>query len=147
MKYINLTRGQQALVDDEDFEYLSQWKWHCTSNKYVARRLPSKGDIQGKIVLMHRSVNKTPDGYDTDHINHDTLDNRRINLRTVTESQNLHNRPTQKNSSTGYKGVYWSKQKKSWFAKVVIENKQIYLGHYANIEDAIEARKKIGLYA
>ena len=104
MAEIKLTKGKYALVDDADFEWLNQWKWHLVFGKYAAHRLPpDERYAHGKYIYMHRLIMDTPDNMDTDHINGDGLDNRRSNLRTCTTSQNLMNRMG--SSITGYKGV------------------------------------------
>lgn len=101
MKTIPLTRGKYALVDDGDFEYLNQWKWHAQFIKgiwYACRgvRQPKIAiGIPGKVVriLMHRVITGATGRWEiVDHIDHDGLNNQRHNLRIVTNSQNLRNR-------------------------------------------------------
>jgi hypothetical protein len=96
-KEIQLTQGKIALVDDEDFEYLSQWKWHF-SNGYAARTV----NIFHNKIWMHREVMKTPPEMDTDHIDSNGLNNQKYNLRICTPSQNSRNRKKRKDI---YKGV------------------------------------------
>ena len=88
-KIIPLTQGKEAIVDDEDFEYLNQWKWFYTS-----------------------------DGYEIDHKNRNRLDNRRENLRICTHSQNMANRRRSKNNTSGYKGVSWDTVHKGWHSQI-----------------------------
>jgi hypothetical protein len=145
VKTIPLTRGKVAIVDDEDFEYLSQWKWHCTNAGYAARRGFWGGWVDGKkmngpMILMHRLVNNTPDGFDTDHINRDTLDNRKANLRTATRSENNRNSDPQKRNKSGYKGVL--KRCNRWVASYKHLNGELrYIGSYATAEIASVARE------
>ena len=87
-KEIKLTKGFVAIVDDEDYEWLSQWKWHY--DKYACRR-KSTGYKQSKIVFMHREILGYEGELDVDHINKDRIDNRKCNLRLATRSQNLAN--------------------------------------------------------
>jgi len=94
MKEIELTQGQVAIVDDEDFEYLSQWKWRASwheNNKsfYAARADRSTGKY--KTIYMHRLIMQTESGLECDHIFHNTLDNRKSVLRNVTRSENQRN--------------------------------------------------------
>src|SRR3990167_11489999 len=95
MKRIKLTKGQYALVSDEDYEELNKVKWFALQSRGVkrfdaARNAPSvKG--KEKVLLMHRVIMNTPQGLDTDHINHNPLDNRRENLRICTHGQNISN--------------------------------------------------------
>lgn len=100
MKIISLTRGKSALVDDEDYDRLNQWKWHCLANGYAARK------EKRQYVRMHCLINNTPKGMFTDHKNGDKLDNRKMNLRSCTKSQNMMNIGKRRHNSTGYVGVY-----------------------------------------
>jgi HNH endonuclease len=104
-KLIELTgkngQGKFAIVDDHMFDELNQYVWHV-SHGYAVHK--------GK--YMHRMIMGFPKGLEIDHINHNGLDNRRENLRVVTKQQNAMNRNDPKNTS-GYKGVYISKDKKS----------------------------------
>lgn len=143
MKKIPLTKGKFALVDDEDFDYLGQWKWSF-SGQYAVRGA-YLGRIDGKDryrrVYMHRDINKTPRGMETDHINQDKLDNRKTNLRSVNKGQNNRNRKAYKCNVTGIVGVVWYKQTQRYCAQIVIDKKRKHLGYYVNINDAIQARK------
>ncbi|MCK9370911.1 HNH endonuclease [Candidatus Dojkabacteria bacterium] len=92
MKQISLGqlsgKGKFVIVDNEDFEYLNQFKWYIKfsgQNEYAIRH--KRYDE----TLMHRLIINTPKGMETDHINHNGLDNRRVNLRIVTTSQNQRN--------------------------------------------------------
>jgi len=141
VKKIKLTKNKYVLVDAEDFDYLNQWKW-CYDNNYAIRRQYLKGDKKEKrlykTIYMHRLLNDTPLGYDTDHINRNKLDNRKNNLRTVTRSQNCHNRKIHKHNSSGYTGIRFFENK--WIAEITVNYKKIYLGYFKNIDDAISAR-------
>ncbi len=90
MKKITLPQGIFAIVDDGDFEWLNQWRWSLASG--YARRCTRKTEGHRRWVLMHRVINKTPHGMETDHINGDRLDNQKSNLRTVDKSKNGMNR-------------------------------------------------------
>ena len=98
-------------------------------NSYRAHRL---------IFLMHKGyLPKT-----IDHINGDKLDNRIENLRAATVGQNQHNRKTNANNTSGYKGVGWNKAQKKWTARITLERKNIHLGYFANVEEAAEVVRK-----
>lgn len=136
---IKLTKGKEAIVDDEDYDFLSQWKW-CYHNGYAKR---NKEKIDGKRmghIFMHRLINKTPDGFDTDHINRNKLDNRKENLRTVTRGQNEINKNIRKDNTSGVKGVVWNKNMGRWMVRVWVDNKSIFLGYFKNLNDASKAR-------
>lgn len=138
MKEIKLTKGKIAIVDDEDFEWISQFRWHYMNAGYAARREWNKNDKTSTIVLMHRKILNTPVGMDTDHINGNRLDNRKINLRICTRSQNNLNKIREKRNKSGYKGVVWIPEKKLW--KVHVAGR--YVGKFKNIIDAAMAYDK-----
>ena len=106
VKQIPLTQGKFALVDDEDYDFLMQWKW-SVSGKYAGRGVwfGHKFKPKSKMILMHWEILGRKDGCHIDHKNHNTLDNRRSNLRHCTISQNQQNR-TKSYGSNRYKGVY-----------------------------------------
>lgn len=142
MKMIPVSRGKYfALVDDEDYEWLMQWKWFYSGNGYAVRKprarqgecpkgTYSNGNSDAKVKLMHREILKTPEGFVTDHINGNTLDNRKSNLRACTDAQNTRNQKTRHKSVSGYKGVTWNKPLGKWQAAICVDRKQIHLGFY-----------------
>jgi HNH endonuclease len=148
MKKIPMTgklgQGEFALVDDEDFEELSKYKWHLTSG-YATRYKRGKTRRSSRVYWMHRIINKTPENFDTDHINGNRLDNRRANLRTVNRSENAFNRPKFSRSTSGYVGIYpiiRAGSKLRWHAYIRKNWKHIFLGTFDRIEDAVKARKE-----
>jgi len=152
MKRIKLTKGKYAIVDDEDFEYLNQWKWFLKETEYAtgyaARSQHIKlgvGKYTCKRIWMHRVVNNTPENLITDHINMDKLDNRRCNLRDSDKSLNGINRRKPANNTSGCKGVVWDSWTNKWRAELKINGKKIRMGRFSDVNDAIEARKKAEL--
>jgi hypothetical protein len=141
MKYINLTQGKLAIVDDDDYEYLNQFKWHINSCGYAIRRITVANRKQ-KVIFMHRIVAKTPDNMQTDHINRKKLDNRKSNLRHCTPSQNKANISKRSDNTSGYKGVIWAKRHRKWCAQIIVNGKLKNLGYYNDIEIASLAYKK-----
>jgi hypothetical protein len=99
MKKIKLTKGKYALVDDADYEWLNQWKWHCADG-YAKRAI--KKDGKWRSLAMAREILGAKDGEVCDHINRNPLNNMRKNLRIVTYSQNNMNR--------GCRGYYLHKR-------------------------------------
>lgn len=153
MKEIKLTRGKAALVADEDVGWLNQWKWYATvsKNNFTAVRWVGKTDNRHK-AHMHRQIMNASEGEEIDHINHNTLDNRRENLRLCTHQQNSMNRRKRTGLSSIYKGVCWHKQHKKWLARIKINNKQFCLGYHkweANAAKAYDeaAKKYFGEFA
>src|SRR5580765_2123476 len=113
MKHIPLTKGQVALVDDEDYAELSQFKWFATWDQrtksfYAARRAGPRG--QQKFIAMHNAIMKPDPGQEVDHIDHETLDNRRSKLRVGPHRLNAANRRFPGGSSN-FKGVSWSQDR------------------------------------
>lgn len=136
MKKIPLTQGKFAIVDDEDFEFLSQWNWYYL-NGYAVR------SFKGSKILMHRVINKTPDYLQTDHINRNRLDNRKINLRNATVSENQTNRLSLYNT-TGYRGVFRGKGG-AWRVRIQVKGEKINIGSFKSIKEAAIAYNKKAL--
>ena len=141
MKKIKLTKNKHALVDNEDFEYLSQWKWHTSNSGYAIRNDWNKGKT--KKLYMHRIINETPDESETDHINRNRLDNRRINLRTVNHRQNIMNSSKRLDNTSGYKGI--NRQYGKWRAYIYVNSKYIHLGYFKSLNLALKARREAEL--
>lgn len=142
MKYIKLTQNKKALVDDEDFEWLSVFTWHYKKQKgggYAARNsIYIKGE--SRVTLrMHREIMKTPGGLETDHEDGNKLNNQRSNLRIATKPQNQWNRKKQAGASV-YKGVYWQRDVGKWKAQLQFYGKKYYLGLFDNEIDAAKVR-------
>ena len=137
MKEIQLTQGKVALVDDEDFERLNQFKWSVYKNHktwYASRK-----NKQQKI-LMHREIMNAPKHIQVDHRNGDGLFNCKKNLRLCTHQQNQFNQKhAQKNNKLGIKGVRWRKDRKKFEAQIRFNGKAIYLGRFAVLADADQA--------
>lgn len=132
MKTINLTQGQVALVDDEDYEYLAQFKWnaHKSGVTYYAER---HAPVDGKqyYVKMHREIMNTPKGMEVDHIDHNGLNCQKSNMRNCTHKQNMTNqRPRGKSK---YRGVSWSERMGKWHG--YISNPPTHLGYFDSEEE------------
>lgn len=134
MKKIALTQGKSALVDDDDFGWLSQWKWQYSAIGYAQRTVRSP---RRTTILMHRLILGLRDTLiQADHINGDRLDNRRCNLRPATHSQNQANRTICIANSSGYKGVSWDRRGKKFIARIRINKVQRCLGLFHSAEEA-----------
>jgi hypothetical protein len=151
MREISLTQGQFALVDDEDYDYLNQWKWYAYKVKYgyYAART-SYINSKKKMIFMHRIILNTSNGILVDHINHNGLDNQRLNLRNCTKSQNARNKnPYGKSKYLGVTCSYRLNKrinkkglKKYISAAIVVDKKRQYLGRFKTEEDAARAYDK-----
>ncbi len=135
MKTIDLTRGKKAIVDDQDYEYLAQYKWHLSDNDgYAARTNYPHGSI-----YMHRELLGNPENMLVDHINRNRLDNRRANLRAVTPKQSSWNTGGTQSPTSPYKGVDWRAKKQQWRARIKVDGRARFLGYFDTAEDAARA--------
>lgn len=149
-KKIPLSQGKFAIVDDEDYEYLNQWKWSIVSdsiNQYAIRRLSTSIDKKRRTIRMHRLVLDVIDKkLVVDHINGNTLDNRKSNLRVCTQLENNKNvNKIKSNNKTGYKGVLWHKRDRIYEAFIGLNGKRIYLGRFHDIIEAVKAYNEAAL--
>jgi len=144
MKQIELTQGKIAIVDDCDYEWLSQWKWHYNSGRGYAARNSSRPNQKTlwmhHVILEHAGI----DFIHIDHIDRDKLNNRRKNLRPATLSQNQWNQKKYRNNTSGFKGVY--KNRNKWCAQIRVNGKRIHIGYFVDLKEAAlaynEAAKK-----
>ena len=125
-----------ALIDAEDFDLVSQYRWRLMPDGYAVTTTPRHllEVIGVKTVYMHRLVMDFPESQ-IDHTNRNPIDNRRKNLRLATHSQNLRNRPTR--AKSGFRGV--GANKRWWVAAITVGGQRHYLGSFSNPEDAARA--------
>lgn len=139
MRHIPLTRGLYAIVDDDDYEWLDQWKWYAHQSRYhlYARRCFKQnegGNTKG--IFMHRQILGSPENLQVDHVNGNGLDNQRVNLRVATNGENQRNQQKKDpNASSRFKGVSYYKRDGVWIAQIG----SIYLGRFASEKDAATA--------
>ena len=131
---IPLTRGKYAIVDPDDYRRLSKYKWYAIKqggNFYAARNIRDKNGKQRQI-FMHRQICRVANHLLVDHINRNGLNNRKVNLRQATYSQNGQNRAkyTSRTFSSKYKGVTWNRGHRLWEAEITIYRKRIFLGSF-----------------
>ena len=136
-----------TLIDLNDIDKIKNHCWGIHDvNNYLIIETKLKINNKYSILKLHRLIMNCPDGMIVDHINHNTLDNRKENLRICTYKENSENRNVQKNSKSGIRGIFWNKQISKWVAKIGHNYKHIIIGYFSNIEDAekavIKARKK-----
>ena len=139
MKRISLTQGQYAIVDDDMFDYLNQFKWFANWNKdtqsFYAWRKSKKKDDKRHTIPMAREILglKQGDKHQGDHKDHNTLDNRMMNLRIVTSQQNNWNRKSPK-------GYSWNRG--TFQAQIMASGKSIFLGRFHTTKEAHNAYLK-----
>ena len=128
--------NEEFYFDLEDYDKISGCCWSSGSIGYIHTVLLDK------IVRMHRFL-LNPNEYEViDHINHNTYDNRKMNLRKTTTSENQTNKKIQTNNTSGVTGVRWVKNRNKWVACININKKSIQLGSFLKFEDAVTARKE-----
>lgn len=137
------------IVDDEDFELVNKYKWYLSNHQYACTK-QYEGNYN-KTTYMHKLIKGLNSCYQTDHINRDTFDNRKSNLRLVTHRQNLLNQASTKGTSK-YKGVSYHKKDKKWRARIYVNKKCKFLGNFDTQELAAiaydnEAKVAFGEYA
>lgn len=141
---IELTKGQYAIVDDEDYDYLNQWKWHAgeSNGRFTARRT-GKVEEKRKLFLLHRVIMNCPKDKVVDHINHNTLDNRKENLRICTQQQNVYNsRNIRDKLYSKHKGVSFNKSVNKYIAQIRVKKTLVHLGCFHKELDAAETYKE-----
>ncbi len=141
-RVIPLTKGKFAIVDWEDYDWLTSLAKWSLSGEYAFRRKERKGI--GQSILMHSLLIEREVGKVIDHINRNKLDNRRSNLRCCTQSQNLMNRGANKGNSSGFKGVSFCKKDGKWAASICVNYKATNLGKFNTPEEAHAAYCEAG---
>lgn len=145
---IPLTKGQVAHISPKDFEWVSKLKWSAIWNPYTRSyyAVNLRWDSENKTTrphYMHRMILslEVGDKRQGDHIDRNTLNNIRENLRIATQTQNAANAKLRKDNSSGFKGVFMRKgrTKLPWFASARINGRSKYLGSFNTPEEASRA--------
>lgn len=141
-RLIPLTKGQFAKVSPEDYDHLSQIKWNAAwwknvGSYYALCKQKNEAGVS-RPVSMHRLLLGLKEGnpLQGDHINHDTLDNRRENLRAATRSENQQNKGKTRRNKTGLKGVNLHKRSGLFRASITVNSKSCHLGYRKTAEEA-----------
>lgn len=136
-------KNEPFYIDLEDLEKVRQYCWYSdldeknsNETKYIVTSTPHKQ------LRLHRYIlNINDNKIHVDHINHNTFDNRKINLRAVTVNQNCYNRRKSKLNTSGVPGVVWKKANRKWVVTIGHDGKREYLGLFSSMDDAIKIRK------
>lgn len=149
MKTIPLTKGYFTKVDNDDYEKFAIYRWYADASRLSeirAVRSINMGGKKIKRIILSREIMNAPKELKVDHINRDTLDNRKCNLRICTQEENCRNRTKMTNSKSKYKGVGWNTEMNKWIAKITSKGNRIHLGIFADEWEAAlaynEAAKK-----
>lgn len=147
MNKIELQYGHFAIVDDEDYDFLMQYKWRLATLNIKRCYVVSVKILNGKRVkiYMHREVMRTKEDQIVDHINHDVKDNRKENLRNINKVENHKNIVLQSNNTSGCCGVYFRKKTGKYYSMIKINNKLKSLGTFNTKEEAINSRKEANI--
>ena len=140
-KVIKLTRGMATIVDPEDYALVSQYKWHArydpkTRSYRALHSHRQEGPRNQRTIYLARLIMSAHPGSHVDHINHDTLDNRRCNLRVCSPAENNMGR---KSHIKEYKGVHWHTRDCVWNANIRVNKRLIHLGSFKNKLEAAKA--------
>lgn len=139
MAIIHLTKGKSTIVDDADYEWLSQWKWFALGDgRYAVSRPWDTQSKRQQSVYMHRLILDAPSHLEVDHINGDGLDNRRCNLRLCDASSNRVNAGLTTRNTSGFKGVH-PRPYGRWGAHIRFRNVPLHIGTFATPEAAARA--------
>lgn len=124
MKKIPVSGGKaHTLVDDSQYDFLMQWKWHQDEAGYVRRHGPGNHTLRMARVIMNAEK-----GQYVDHINHDILDNRRCNLRVCSSLESTSYRRKSLKTGSPYKGVTWDSKSRAWRTRIGHKYRSINLG-------------------
>lgn len=137
MKEIKIGRRATALIDDEDFEFLNQFKWQF-------QPLPDGNGEAFVRIPMHQMIMQTPFGQVVDHRDSNRLNNQKYNLRNCTQLQNIKNQRKPKSfagkqTSSKFKGVSWNKRERKWEAAITNNRRRINLGRFTIEKEAAKA--------
>lgn len=137
---LQLVKGGIVLIDSEDYEMLSRYKWRLHQRKKRITHYAACPNINGKFTYMHRLLMKAQSGQEVDHIDGNGLNNQKANLRLCSRKENSRNRLLQSNNTSGKSGVYFSRINKNWVAQITSNRINRYIGSFPSKEEAIAAR-------
>ena len=145
VKTIALSQMYETVVDDDDYEVVSQYNWWVHLKKGVPNSTPYvRGSVNGKKVLLHRFIMGAGAGQQVDHKDRNGLNNLRSNLRIANVSQNKANEKKRVDNTTQFKGVSFRANRaspKKFRATISVGGKKKELGYFLTAEEAFEAYK------
>ncbi len=140
---IAIIEGYEVLLDDSDYDRVVTRKWYKNKSKedhglfYLDTSIKNENG-KWKNVSLQRFIMNCTDGKNVcvDHINGNTLDNRKQNLRVCSRTDNTRNMKLSKRNTTGYKGVAFYKRDSRWVARITVNRNRIHIGYYITPEEA-----------
>jgi hypothetical protein len=144
MQQIPLSRGQTALVDDQDYPLVSEFRWCYKPERngrqgYAVRH--RKVDGKDRLCCLHREIMQPPPGQEVIFLNHDRLDCRRANLKVVTKEEACRHHRVRSDSKSGIKGVRFNRETDTWSAYVCRHGHCYHIGTYGSQEQAVAAHE------
>ena len=131
----NCNEISRAIIDKEDINKIKEYSWHLNDQGYVITWIGEEH------IRIHRLLTEAKDNEVVDHKDHNTLNNRKYNLRKCTQANNTQNKALQKNNTSGVTGVFYHSINNKWIAQITCNKEKIHLGCFDNFEDAVDARK------
>lgn len=137
----------KVYIDTDDLEKVKMYSgtWFAgydgSGNRYYIHGKDRRGG-ENKTILLHRYIMDCPEGKVVDHMDRNSLNNKRGNLRIVTPGENMQNRKIQKNNTSGARGVSWYKKTGQWRVQICVEGKMKLLGLYDHFDDAVAVAKE-----
>ena len=141
LKYSDYQVIGKTIVDDEDFDIFNKYRWFLHSSGYSCRKenYYFNNIRRTHTIYLHREIINCPKNKFVDHINHETLDNRKENLRVVTNQENHMNGCKRNGTSSKYKGVYKHTHANKWQAQLTFNQQLFYLGIFNSEVEAAKA--------
>lgn len=144
-------RHLNVFIDDEDYERIKNFNWGIAVKKNVPY-IQATTKAPRKTIQLARLIMNAEAGYLIDHVNGDTLDNRKENLRAASKKTNAQNMKPNANTTSKYKGVCWDKFRNKWRASIKVNNRQCHIGRFNLEEEAakaydIKAKEHFGEFA
>lgn len=133
-----------AIIDAADAPFAARWRWNLINTQYAGRWEKDATTKRSCLIYLHRELLGLPrirDGREGDHINRDTLNNTRKNLRVLTHAQNLQNKASYRGATSRHRGVYWDSRAQRWRAEVRLNGKKHSLGSFLLENDAADAAR------
>lgn len=130
------------IIDKDDYDIVKDYQWHIENSRKNLQYGQSftKGTLPTKTIRIHRLL--MPNSLQIDHINHNGLDNRKCNLRICNNQENNCNKNFLRNPKSGYTGIRYNEKADSYYVRITVHKKEISLGHYKSLEEALEARRQ-----